>query len=167
VQRLQALAAEIDKSIDRLTLELRPPVLDDVGLEGAVGTLVEQFTSASGIRADIHSTGADGERLPATVETTLYRVLQEALTNVWKHSGAKNVSVIMERHPEQVQLIVEDDGSGFDENDFSAETEPLRFGLLGMRERVALIGGSFGLESAPGRGTTIYVRVPIRSASAR
>jgi two-component system CheB/CheR fusion protein len=166
VQRLQALAAEIDKSIDRLTLELRPPVLDDVGLDGAVATLVEQFTTSSGIRADLHSTGTDGQRLPSAIETTLYRVIQEGLTNIWKHAGAKNVSVIVERHPEQVQVIIEDDGSGFDENDFSSDADQARFGLLGMRERVALIGGSFSLESAPGHGTTLYVRVPLRGSTA-
>jgi signal transduction histidine kinase len=159
VERMKEIVTKLDRSVDRLTLELRPPVLDDVGLHGAIGSLVEQFTAASGIRADIHSTGTDGERLPEPVETTLYRVLQEALTNVWKHSAAKSVSVIVERHPEQVQLIVEDDGDGFDPD--SDDGTPGHFGLLGMRERVSLIGGTFNIESGSGQGTTLYVRVPL------
>ena len=158
VARMKNIVRELDRSVDRLTLELRPPVLDDVGIEGAITSLVDQFTISSGIRADVHATGTGGERLPAPVETTLYRVLQEALTNVWKHAGAASVSVIVERHPEQVQLIVEDDGAGFDGDGGGPS---MHFGLLGIRERVSLIGGSFSIESTRGKGTTLYVRVPL------
>jgi two-component system, chemotaxis family, CheB/CheR fusion protein len=161
-KRLTRIVADMDRSVDRLTLELRPPVLDDVGLHGAIGSLVEQFTEASGLRVDVHASGADGDRLPETVETTLYRVLQEALTNVWKHAVAKNVSVIVERTDGQVQLIVEDDGSGFEDGNGSDDDARSRFGLLGIRERLSLIGGSCNIESAPGRGTTLYARVPLR-----
>jgi signal transduction histidine kinase len=160
VQRMKELVSGIDRSVDRLTLELRPPALDDVGLDGAIGSLLDQFTAASGIRADVHSNGGDGERLPSPVETTLYRVLQEALTNVWKHSKAKSVSVILERQPVQVQMIVEDDGDGFEVSE-EGDGAHGRFGLLGMRERISLIGGTFNIESAPGQGTTLYVRVPL------
>jgi two-component system CheB/CheR fusion protein len=160
VNRMKTIVREIDASVDRLTLELRAPALDDVGLQGAIGSLIEQFTAASDIHVDLHASGAEGERLPGTIETTLYRVLQEGLTNIWKHSGATNVSVILERSPSQVQLIVEDDGNGFDPNDGDDDARG-RFGLLGMRERVTLIGGTFKMESEPGKGTTIYVRVPL------
>ena len=160
VGRMKEIVAQIDRSLDRLTLELRPPALDDLGLAGAIGSLVDEFTGASGIHIDVHSTDGDRERLPQTVETTLYRVLQEALTNVWKHSGAKSVSVILERQKDGVQMIVEDDGSGFETGD-GPDGEKGRFGLLGMRERISLIGGTFHIESQPGTGTTLYVRVPL------
>ncbi|HKR63440.1 MAG TPA: CheR family methyltransferase [Thermoanaerobaculia bacterium] len=163
INAMRNIVAELDRSVDRLTLELRPPALDGVGLDGAITSLVDQFTSSSGIRPDVHTTGTDGRRLPPPVETTLYRVLQEALTNVWKHSGAKSVSIIVERHPEQVQLIVEDDGNGFDATDTgdNGDDNSVHLGLVGMRERVALIGGSFSIESARGKGTTLYVRIPL------
>jgi len=160
VERMKRIVTEIDGSVDRLTVELRPPVLDDVGLRGAIGSLLEQFSASSGIRADVHTTGTDDDRLPSQVETTCYRVLQEALTNVRKHSSAKSVSVILERTPEQVQLIVEDDGAGFDTDD-TEDGARGRFGLLGMRERVALVGGTFNIESTQGKGTALYVRVPL------
>ena len=162
VSGMKEIVGRIDRSIDRLTLALRPPILDEAGLIGAITSLLQQFSAASGIRTDIHTSGGDGERLPEAVETTLYRVLQEALTNVWKHSGAKNVSVILERQPEQVQLIIEDDGSGFDVGEASDDAAQGRFGLVGMRERVTLFGGSFNIESTPGKGTTIFVRTPPR-----
>ncbi|HEY0139723.1 MAG TPA: CheR family methyltransferase [Thermoanaerobaculia bacterium] len=161
VQRLTQIVGQLDRSVDRLTLELRPPALDDVGLYGAIASLIDQFSMASGIRVDVHTTGTDGDRLSEEIETALYRVLQEALTNVWKHAAAKSISVIIERHPEQVQLIVEDDGSGFEEGAGTDEDVRGRFGLLGMRERISLIGGTFSIESVPGEGTTIYVRVPL------
>jgi two-component system, chemotaxis family, CheB/CheR fusion protein len=161
VQRMKGIVGQLDQSIDRLTRELRPPGLDDLGLHGAIGSLIQQFTEASGIHADVHASGTDGERLPEPVETTLYRVLQEALTNIWKHSAAKDISVIIERTPEQVQLIVEDNGSGFEESQLDDDGSGAHFGLLGMRERVSLIGGTFSIESGHGRGTTLYVRVPL------
>ncbi len=161
VRRMMSIVSQIDRSVDRLTLELRPPVLDDVGLHGAVGSLIEQFTAIRQLHVDVHTTGMEGDRLPDDIETTLYRVVQEGLTNIWKHSTAQNVSVILERSPDQVQLIVEDDGAGFDPND-GDDGERGRFGLLGMRERVALIGGTFKIESEPAKGTTLYVRVPLK-----
>ena len=155
--RMKKIVSEIDASIDRLTLELRPPALDDLGLQGAVSSLIDQFAAASGIQIDVHMGGKDGARLSDTTETMLYRVLQEALTNVWKHSSANAVSVILESQPDFVQLIVEDNGAGFDPSTASGDG---RFGLLGMRERVSLIGGTFNIESEVGKGTSIYVRVP-------
>ncbi|MGN6185365.1 MAG: CheR family methyltransferase [Thermoanaerobaculia bacterium] len=161
VGHLKQIVSDLDRSVDRLTIELRPPVLDDVGLYGAISSLLEEFSKASGLRIDVH-TPQDGERLASTIETTLYRVLQEALTNVWKHASAKSVSVIVEQQPQLLQLIVEDDGIGFDLGDGAEDGAHGNFGLLGIRERVSLIGGTFNVESTPGKGTTLYVRVPVK-----
>jgi two-component system, chemotaxis family, CheB/CheR fusion protein len=161
IERMKEIVSDLDRSVDRLTLELRPPALDDVGLAGAISSLLDQFSTASGIRADLHTTGTETERLPSPIETSLYRVLQEALTNVWKHASAKSVSVIVERNPQQVQLIIEDDGRGFEVSDAPDDIARGRFGLLGITERVSLVGGTFNVESTPGKGTTLYVRVPL------
>jgi PAS domain S-box-containing protein len=166
VGRMKQTVSDIDASVDRLTLELRRPALDDVGLQGAIISLTEQFTASTGIRADVHTKGTDGERLADEVEATLYRVLQEALMNVRKHAHAQNVSVIVECTANEVKLIVEDDGNGFDGDGDGDEATRDRFGILGMRERVTLIGGSFNIESAPQRGTAVYVRVPLNRPTA-
>ncbi len=162
VRRLGSIVDRLDQSVDRLTLELRPPALDHLGLHGAIASLAEVVSATSGVRVDVHLPGVDGERFGDSIETALYRVVQEALTNVWKHSGAKTVSVIVERDPGALRMIVEDDGRGFDgDGALAGEAARGRFGLLGMRERLALVGGSFHIESEPGSGTTIYARVPL------
>jgi two-component system CheB/CheR fusion protein len=163
VERLKLIVSRLDETVDRLILELRPPALDDLGLHGAIGSLLDEFRRSTGLRADLHTRGMDGVRLAQPVEITLYRVLQETLTNISRHAQAKNVSVIIERQHDQIQVIVEDDGKGFDDD--GARREAVRgLGLLGMRERVALIGGSLSIESGQGRGTTTYVRVPLRKS---
>jgi signal transduction histidine kinase len=108
-----------------------------------------------------------GERFALEVETTLFRTVQEALTNVAKHSGAQNVSVILERKPGGLGVIVEDDGTGFDAPAVAATSvRTRRMGLVGMRERVELLGGTLEVESAPGAGTTLFIRLPTRDAGA-
>lgn len=166
VTRMKEIVTRLDSSVDRLALELRPPALDDVGLCGAVSSLTEQFVQASGISVDVHLVGKDDQRLPDAIETAFYRVLQEALTNVWKHSDARSVSVILEKNHTQLQMIVEDHGRGFDVEQTLAGAVPHgHFGLLGMRERIALIGGTLDIESEAGHGTTVYVRVPMNPNS--
>jgi signal transduction histidine kinase len=143
------------QDVRRLAVELRPAVLDDFGLVPALERLIESYAEQSGIRVDFHS--ALGEaRLPSDVETALYRVVQEALTNIAKHANAGSVSVSVARRETTVAATIEDDGEGFD----------LRFvredgiGLIGMRERLALIEGRLHVESRPGVGTTIVAEVP-------
>ena len=163
IGELQAILARIDQSIDRLTLELRAPGLDQLGLHGAIATLTDEFSSASGIRVATHLGIDVGDRFSDAIESTIYRVVQESLTNVWKHSSAKMVSVIVERERGFLRLIVEDDGDGFDAAATFGDLVPPRgrFGLLGMRERLSLVQGTLSVESEPGRGTTIYARVPL------
>jgi PAS domain S-box-containing protein len=156
VQQLTDLVVELDRDVDRLAHELRPPALEDLGLEVALANYIEQFTERSNIPVDFHGPGFTGERLPLVIEMTLYRVVQEALTNILKHAHASNVSVILETRDGQIQLIVEDDGSGFD-SDVGTKRG---LGFIGMKERVALAGGRLSVESNAG-GTSVFVRLTI------
>ncbi len=143
------------QDVRRLAVELRPSALDDFGLVPAVERLTETFREQSGLRVDLETQLGD-ERLASEVETTLYRVVQEALTNVIKHAGAGRVSILLQRKNTHVVAVVEDDGSGFDPSDTRADA----LGLSGMHERVALAGGRLQVESAPGSGTTVVAEVP-------
>jgi signal transduction histidine kinase len=142
--------------VRRLAVELRPSALDDFGLVPAVERLTETFREQSGIQVDLEALLGD-ERLPTEVETALYRVIQEGFTNVIKHSGAKRVSILLQRKSGAVMAVVEDDGSGFD----PTGTREDALGLAGMRERVALVGGRLRVESTSGIGTTVVAEVPV------
>jgi PAS domain S-box-containing protein len=150
-----SVAAALD-SVKRIARGLRPSILDDLGLEEALERLGVEMTRAHGFVVDLQVTGARLPRLPEAAEVALYRIAQEALTNVARHSRAANVEVILERRPDHVLLIVEDDGVGFDVGG-AAPTQG--FGLLGMQERASLVGATLQIESAIGRGTTILVRM--------
>jgi signal transduction histidine kinase len=144
------------QDVRRLAVELRPAVLGDFGLVPALERLVDSFGEQTGIRVDFHS--ALGEsRLPNEVETALYRVMQEALTNSVKHANARNVSVSLAPRGSSVAAVIEDDGEGFDPRTVRGEG----IGLIGMRERLALLDGRLEVESRPGAGTTVAVEVPV------
>jgi signal transduction histidine kinase len=158
--RATELAAELDRSLDFLTSELRPASLDHLGLPAALVDLVTGWSTRFGIAADCETFGVESLRLHGDVEAHLYRITQEALHNVYKHAGAQRVSVLLERRGEVIVLMVEDDGCGFR----SAAVDSSGVGLIGMRERAMLAGGDLEVESAPGRGTTLFVRVPVGEA---
>ncbi len=159
---LGTMIQRLDETVDRLILELRPPALDQLGLHGAIISLAQEFSAASGFRIDVHLPGVDGQRFSDAIETTIYRVLQEALTNIWKHAGASMASVIVEREGDALRMIVEDDGHGFDsEGALDGAVRRGHFGLLGMRERLAMVRGSLHVESQAGSRTTLYIRVPL------
>jgi len=162
LQALQVLTDLIGRELHGLALELRPTALDDLGLQAALANYAEGWSDRSGIEVDFHGTGLDGIRFPVQVETALYRVVQEALTNVLKHAGAQRVSVVLRNTPGQVSALVEDDGQGFDvESTTAVPPVDRRLGLLGMRERVAMVGGTLTVESGHGQGTTVIARVPV------
>jgi two-component system CheB/CheR fusion protein len=165
VEPMQALAMRIGREVRTLALQLRPTALDDLGLVATLANDVEQWSARVLIAVDFHTIGLEEQRLPPAIETTLYRLAQEALTNVLKHAQAASVSLIIERRTEAVHMIVEDDGAGFDVAAArrSAPAER-RLGLVGMDERVAQLGGTLTIESAPGSGTTVFVRIPLAAA---
>ena len=158
-EQTQMIAARLDADVDFLAWELRPAALDDLGLASALANFVKEWSKHFGISAEFHTTGMDAERPAPEIETNLYRIAQEALNNTYKHARASRVDVLLERRNDHVVLIVEDDGVGFDPNDKEGADKGL--GLLGMRERAGLVGGTLEIESAPGGGTTIFARVPV------
>ena len=159
-ERAEALAAVREQVVEtlhdvrRLAVELRPKALDDFGLVPALERLRDTFAEQTGMRVDLES--RIRERLPTDVETALYRIVQEALTNVVKHAQATAVSIVLAPKDRAVTALIEDDGRGFTP-DGSGEG----LGLLGMGERLALLGGRLKIESSHGAGTTIVAEVPL------
>jgi signal transduction histidine kinase len=163
---LRELTAGTLRSVHDLSLELRPSVLDDLGLAAALKRYVQDYASRFRLNVDFQAVGLDGERLSPAVETALYRIVQEALTNVAKYAHARQVSVLLERRANQIVAIVEDDGCGFDAAALLRSSGgENKLGLYGMSERAALVGGTLTIESQPGAGTTVHVRVPLNGQS--
>jgi signal transduction histidine kinase len=154
VASLRELVVATLQDVRRLAVELRPKVLDDFGLVPALERLTESFGEQTEIDVRFETALGD-ERLPADVETALYRIVQEALTNVVKHAHARSVSIVLARKPDTVALVIEDDGRGFD----PTTTREGGFGLEGMRERVGLLDGKLQVESRADAGTTIVAEV--------
>jgi signal transduction histidine kinase len=157
VAELRELVVSTLQAVRRLAVELRPAALDDFGLIPAVERLRDIVEEQGAISVDVQSELSD-TRLPASTETALYRIAQEAFTNVLKHAAASRVTVRLTRRDDTVSLVVHDDGKGFD----PANVRDGSLGLLGMRERVALLGGRLTVESSEGAGTMLKVEVPIR-----
>ena len=162
LEQAQKLAKELDTDVDFLSWELRPPALDNFGLAMALDNFVEEWSKHFNIPAKFHTSALESLRFSQDLETNLYRIAQEALNNIYKHSQATRVEVICEYRVDHVTLIIEDNGQGFD-NLAVERAEEKGMGLIGMRERAALLGGAIEIESHPGNGTTIFVRVPLRS----
>ena len=162
IERLQQLGKRLDEEVNFLAWQLRPTVLDDLGLAAAIENYVREWSRHSGIVAEFHAGRLGNERLDGSVETNLYRITQEALNNASKHSGAQNVNIVLETRKNELVLVIEDEGKGFDIEELRNEPRSSGgLGLTGMRERAAIIGGKVEIESSPGKGTTVFVRVPI------
>ncbi len=154
---LKGTASAIHNKLHRLAVDLRPASLDHLGLINALQQLVVDFERQYGIQAELDAVGLRAERLPIEVETSLYRIVQESLTNVALHARASRVDVLLSKRNGQVVAVVEDDGIGFTPVDPGMEN---CLGLFGMSERVEMLGGKFAIESSPGKGTTLRVEVP-------
>jgi two-component system sensor histidine kinase UhpB len=155
---LRALTSEALEGVRRMALELRPTMLDDLGLVAAVEAFARQFSHRTGIPVDVRMTRRP-ERLPPEVELVAFRVIQEALSNVARHSGASRAEVRLGASGTFVTLSVADDGHGF-ELEAALDSRQRSLGLFGMRERAALVGGRLSLDSAPGRGTRVLLEIP-------
>lgn len=161
VQRLQELATQTARDLHRVAVELRPAALDDLGLVKAIRALTETWSTQYGIDVDLEAGQYEPAGISSEIETTLYRIIQEGLNNVAKHSGAKRVAVVLHRTAEHVDAVIEDNGRGFDSRVALASGNGKgRLGLLGIQERLGLVGGSLKIESAPECGATLIVRIP-------
>jgi signal transduction histidine kinase len=148
--------------LHRIAWELRPASLDELGLTTALENYVVEWGHKHAIQADFHCSDPRLDKRSNEIRTTVYRVIQEGLTNVAKHAGnATNASVIIGVAENTLHLAIEDNGQGFDPS-----TSSTRLGLAGMRERLLLVGGRLAIESSPETGTTIFARIPIRSERA-
>ncbi|MFO1037338.1 MAG: GAF domain-containing protein [Geminicoccaceae bacterium] len=158
---LKEITAQLGEELSRMARDLRPTALDDLGLQAALAHLVENVGKQTGIvvEADLPPLG---ERLPPLVETALYRVCQEALTNVTRHAEATRVRIVLDERDGKVELLIEDDGRGFDPTRLShTRSAGTQLGILGMRERIGQVGGTFSIEANRGRGTKITASVSI------
>jgi signal transduction histidine kinase len=157
IVELKQMTNEVSENLHRLAIDLRPASLDHLGLEAALRQYIETFGRQNNLNTQFEAVGLDDKRLLPAVETNLYRVVQEALTNVIRHAKATHVDVLLERRGDHLLAIIEDNGVGFDTD---AAGQSSRLGLLGMRERAEMLSGNLMIESTVGAGTTIYVEVP-------
>jgi signal transduction histidine kinase len=157
---LEAIARQLDTDLELIVSRLRPSALDDLGLMPALTNYVRRWAEHFDVRAELHATDVDSGRLTNEMEIALYRIALEALNNIAKHAQATNVAVLLDGRFDRVSLIIEDDGVGFDLEQPAGTRHT--FGVLGMRERATLLGGTLDIESRPGKGTTVAVRIPVQ-----
>ncbi len=163
VRKLVRIAEEMGVEVHDIALSLRPTALDDLGLAPVIENYAEEWSERNHIPVDYQAANVPENLLSMESRITVYRMIQEALNNVAKHAHAQQVSLILEKIPEFLTVIVEDDGCGFDvETILNQNSSKGRLGLLGMRERAELIGGTLSIESDPGNGTTVFLRVPLQ-----
>ena len=160
IEHLRTMVLDLDRGVRRLAHDLRPAALDDLGLTAALSSYVEEWSHQTGVAADFHCIRCDA-RLATHTESAIYRIVQEALTNVARHARARNASVILDRRPDCIVAIIEDDGAGFDVGAGAPADGSTHFGLIGIRERAALLGGTARIESSAACGTSVFVSLPL------
>jgi signal transduction histidine kinase len=160
---LRGVASGTLAEVHRLAVELRPSALDDLGLVAALERYLDGFPTEQGLEVDFAPVGVENIRLRPEAETAVYRIVQAALTNIVQHAGASHVSVLLEKRDRKLVLVVEDDGRGFDLAAVHAAPLEARLGLAGMEERATLIGAQLTIETAPGRGCTLFLEVSLDS----
>ncbi|MGH9955869.1 MAG: PAS domain-containing protein [Pyrinomonadaceae bacterium] len=155
---LEAIVTQLDSDVDFLAWQLRPVALDDLGLAAALSNYVKQWSAHFDIAAQFRAGDSKDKRCDPRIETNLYRIAQEALNNCAKHSRCSRADDLLDHRDQHAVLIIEDDGIGFDPQVVLRDGQ---WGLIGLEERVTLLGGTVEIESGPNKGTTIFVRVPL------
>jgi signal transduction histidine kinase len=159
IGRVRGMLDQIDDQLRRLSHELRPTILDDLGLIPAIQFLAGGVSKRANQKIIVRASLT--ERLPAPIETALYRIVQEALTNAAKHSHARNVRIQLRRSDDHVRCTIRDDGTGFDADSVLASKANGALGLLGMQERLSAIGGTLNIQSSPSQGTSLLIHLPL------
>jgi signal transduction histidine kinase len=163
IPAIRELTEEVLREVKRIARGLRPGELDVLGLRQALQAYIEEYRRTYPVTVDAHLQELDGGRLPSEIEVCLFRIVQEALTNAAKYAEATNISVILTQADGKVSLIIEDDGCGFDvDRTMRGAEQSQGLGLLGIRERARAAGGEATVESSPGYGTSVYVKIPIQ-----
>lgn len=163
VAQVRGMLDQIDEQLRRLSHELRPTVLDDLGLIPAIEFLADGVSKRANQTIIVNASLE--ERLPAPIETALYRIVQEALTNAAKHSHAKNVYIQLDRSDSHVRCSIRDDGTGFDAASFLAGKTNGSLGLLGMQERLGALGGTLNIRSSPSQGTSLLINLSLEGGT--
>ncbi|MGI6659605.1 MAG: histidine kinase [Dethiobacteraceae bacterium] len=158
---LKAMVKESLQEVRKIIFNLRPMVLDDLGLIPTLRRFISELQKHTKLTIELVVLGGDNQRLPNTLEVAVFRIIQEALNNICKHAQAQRCLVKLEMLPKRLHILVSDDGCGFDP-DLSANAKTESFGLLGMRERVELLKGEMEITSAPGSGSEIQIMIPIK-----
>ncbi|MEE8373607.1 MAG: sensor histidine kinase, partial [Dehalococcoidia bacterium] len=160
LESLRGLTSEAVEEVRRLIQDLRPSLLDDLGLTAAITWYAENHLSTIGVKTELE-TGSLDRRFPPTMEIALFRVVQEAITNIIKHAHAKTVRIRLQLAGSAIVGSIEDDGVGFDVDSLRRERgRGVAVGLLGMEERISLLDGELSVESQPGTGTRVHFRIP-------
>lgn len=158
-REIDRLLDQVEAQLRRYSHELRPTILDDLGWLPAIRVLAEGVSKRANLSIRVKATFSS--RLPGAVEIALYRVVQEALTNATKHARATQISIQVQQSGRGLSCFIRDNGAGFDVAAVQSDRKRSGLGLIGMRERLSAIGGTFSIESAPGRGTKVLIRVPV------
>jgi signal transduction histidine kinase len=157
IVELKRIATEVLNNLHNLAVKLRPATLDHLGLFTALEQYVEEYSRQYPVEVQFDALEIEAIRLPADLETALFRIMQESLTNVALHAQASRVDILLNRRNSCLVMTIEDNGIGFNPDELENGN---RLGLFGMRERVVMLGGKLIIESSPGKGTTISVEVP-------
>jgi signal transduction histidine kinase len=170
LRRLRSQLDKMDASLHRVARELRPMAIDDLGVAKALADHIAGWSERLGIEVDYHCLNVDLDALPADVGTVLFRICQEALTNIAKHAtGATDIGITLDCSDRMLRLTIEDNGCGFDPSVTAGRPDARNrggLGIAGMRERLALISGELLIESSLGVGTTIFVRIALETMEA-
>ena len=159
---LKRIAQDLSTGLHRIAWEIRPSALDTLGLQDAIVQMIEDWKPHCSLEFDIHI-GIGEHRLASEVESALYRVIQEGITNIVRHADAKRVGIVLDIRDDEIICIIEDDGSGLPSEEIAtADRGPGRLGIVGARERLALVEGSLEVESVANKGTTLFVKMPLR-----